>query len=280
MSQEAETRHHHPLRDHSTKTVGEITRVESDLTLLLNTIKRQVESLSAIPSSLELDLEEQIIVQSTEKKTVSTKSEKQLAPPPQKPAEEQEVVEELIIPTRVIRDKEPEPIRPKSQEMCTQTSVAMEADELDAKTLEYLKEKETVTMAVLEALRQSMSPIPGQLPPLTVEKETQFEEFEDEPRAPEKVDRDTDTQTISESVRNFETQTDREVVVPKTLVEMSTETDSQVVETIHLVEQQLLEQHQQLEQRRASREYLDPTFVQPLKDLVVNEGDKVVLECK
>lgn len=230
----------------------------------------------SVPSTVELELESQIIVRSTsseKKSTVTMTTEASQAQPPKEPVEEKEVFEELIVPTRVVKE-EPSYARPKSQEMCTQTSVVMETqEELDAKTQEYLKEKERMTLAVLETLRQSMSPLPpAHPPPQTVEKETQFEEIEEEIRPKEKENRDTLTQTISESVRSFETQTE----AVKTLVETSMETDIMKQVDIHLVEQQLLEQ----QQRRVSKEYLDPMFVQPLKDLVVNEGDKVVLECK
>ncbi|ODM95694.1 Myosin light chain kinase, smooth muscle, partial [Orchesella cincta] len=50
---------------------------------------------------------------------------------------------------------------------------------------------------------------------------------------------------------------------------MSTETDEMEIS----IEAPLM-------QRPASRDYQDPIFIQPLKDLIVNEGDKVVLECK
>lgn len=289
MSQEEENKQHHPLRDRSTKFVGDIKRVENELALLLDTIKKQIESMTAaaeaaaasesVPSSVELELESQIIVKSTsseKKSTVTMTSEASQPQPPKEPDEEKEVVEELIVPTRVVKEQ-PSYTRPKSQEMCTQTSVVMETqEELDAKTQEYLKEKERMTLAVLETLRQSMSPLPpAQLQPQTVEKETQFEEIEEDIRPKEKENRDTLTQTISESVRSFETQTE----AVKTLVETSMETDIIKQMDIHLVEQQLLGQQQQ-QPRRVSKEYLDPMFVQPLKDLVVNEGDKVVLECK
>ncbi len=194
VSQEEENRQHYPLRDRSNKFVGDIKRVESELALLLDTIKKQIESMAAaaaaaaasesVPSTVELELESQIIVKSTsseKKSTVTMTTEATQAQPPKEPVEEKEVVEELIVPTRVVKE-EPSYSRPKSQEMCTQTSVVVETqEELDAKTREYLKEKERMTLAVLETLRQSMSPLPpAQLPPQTVEKETQFEEIEEE----------------------------------------------------------------------------------------------------
>lgn len=236
------------------------------MTILLQSIKSKTESQVIPPlSDLELELESQIVIPSTERKVAAS-----VAPAPvhQERGEEKEVIEELIIPTRVIRDQPPAPpLRPKSQEMCTQTSseIVVETDaELEARTLEYLKEKERMTVAVLDALRQSMSPLP---PPQTVEKETQFEVIEEEPRPQEKIDRDTITQTISECVRSFETQT--ESVTHTTI---STETE-ELLDLKKIVEQQ---QQTQIPQQPVEQSM----FIQPLKDLVVNEGDKVVLECK
>ncbi|CAL8129596.1 unnamed protein product [Orchesella dallaii] len=247
LSQDEETQQHYPLRDRSARMGVEITRVESDLNDLLGVIRSQSASTSTttVPSAIEQEIESQIILQQestmTEKHTLERQSQ-------------------FLEIERIEK-----PSRPTSQEMCTQTSL-MDEEEMEAKTREYLKEKDRMTAEILETLRQTMSPLPPP-PPQTVEKETQFEGFEEEVRTTEKVDRDTLTQTIKERLRSFETQT--EEVVSKG-VEISTETE----------EMEICLEPPPLAQRPASRDYQDPIFIQPLKDLIVNEGDKVVLECK
>lgn len=279
VSQEDESRHHFPLRDKRTRVAGDFDRVKNDLTSLSDTLRRHFEMsrptdspLAKFPppaspvAELELELESQILLETHQKTMVGSTEVTTSAPQiPQKMEnkEGREVVEEIIVPTRVTR--------PKSQEMCTQT---VDEPELDAQTREYLKEKERMTVAMLEVLRKSMSPLPPPPLPQTVEKETQFEEVTEQPCASEKVDRDADTQTISERHRSFETQT--EEIVTKTTVQINA-VDEALTETSAILQQQ--NQHQ-LPQRPVSGEYVAPMFVQPLRDLVVNEGDKVVLECK
>jgi len=86
---------------------------------------------------------------------------------------------------------------------------------------------------------------------MMAEKETQIE-VEDKPAEAPKLDRDTITQTMDGDHGSCtETQTD---LVQKIVI---TETATQ-----------------------PSKVNRAPSFVSPLKDLVVNEGERVVLECR
>jgi hypothetical protein len=127
----------------------------------------------------------------------------------------------------------------------TLKTVAEEQQPSSTTTIFELKELQT--LSVMSTIRRSMSPMPLS----TVEKETQFE-LEEEKQVPEKVERNTVTQTMDERISTMETQTDNkleeEIMLPVS--------------------------------RPISKEYNEPMFIEPLKDIVVNEGDRVVLECR
>lgn len=108
--------------------------------------------------------------------------------------------------------------------------------------LEVRERQETLSVVSTTTMRRSLSPGPSGVS--TLEKQTQFENG-DEPSKPYKVERDTLTQTLEGKSSSCKTQTD------------SGDGKRPLSQAIH-----------------------DPAILEPLKDVVANEGERVELECK